>query len=259
MDIQSKRARLQKGTTMDEIQYLINGIRSGEFEVCEEEETLQNGDIVHYPKSALDQRLDKISSHLDAIRSESETIQTHANLITRDINRLTRESEHIDQFMDDLEYDIDEFDMYNRENNILIIGLPENKNEDAIDTAVEFFCEMLNVNLERDAIVFAHRISSKRHLMLQFFHAEHKEQIIHARRKLKGSGIVIYEDLSPKRYDLLNRARNVDGVSAWTVRGRITAVQDYVKYHVDSMADVTKLQQHSTQSKSKILFRYKMI
>lgn len=107
------------------------------------------------------------------------------------------------------------------------------KNEDTNTQALNIFNTKLNLVFTSTDIGRSHRVgkpkddvaadtSKPRPIIVRLVRHDTKDAIIKSRKQLKSTGIVIVEDLTKARRDLLWRARNIDGVSSvWSTDGRL--------------------------------------
>lgn len=119
-----------------------------------------------------------------------------------------------------------ENEQYSRKNNIKIYGLEEEKGEECVQKIVKLLKDKLNIQLYISDISAAHRIpggkNGPRPLVVKLVHSTVKNKILIKRKLLKGSGIVIREDISIEYVKLMNRMENKDNVdSVWFWSGKV--------------------------------------
>jgi hypothetical protein len=141
---------------------------------------------------------------------------------------------------------------------IRIVGLPApGQHGESSDEAKNTVCDFLENHLDITDIYVpdidcAHRVGEvmqdKTQMMLVRFHArDDVAQILHKRRILKGSPLVIYEDCTYQNRQLLKKLKNHPDVeSAWTKNGQIWAIKRNtdrkIKFNILDNID-TKLQE----------------
>ncbi|KAK4887256.1 hypothetical protein RN001_003527 [Aquatica leii] len=105
---------------------------------------------------------------------------------------------------------IDNLEQYGRRRNLRIFGVPENKNKSVEDTVIEVFKYKLNIALPNYSIDVVHRLPSKEgkrsSIMVRFTQMSMLNLIYNNKTKLKGTNIVIKEDLTKKRTMLMKEA-----------------------------------------------------
>ena len=93
--------------------------------------------------------------------------------------------------------------------------------------------EKLGLNLTRDCIDRSHRLGQSssaskgkpQPIIVKLTSYDTRRKIFGAKRQLKGSRLVITENLAKRHSELLQKARNVAGVVAtWTIDGRIVCL-----------------------------------
>ena len=175
-----------------------------------------------------DEKMKKLNeSHardIDLLKSDVETLK-HENIsLNEKLQRVSIESNHNAQ--------------YSRKATIRIMGIPESDAElqdpKNIDHCITQTCDALNKTplvpkLTPDAIEVGHRLpgmpdkSKKgRWVILKLQSTRLRNDILANRSMLKGSGIRIYEDLSPANRSLLKSLeQHPDISSSWSDHGKI--------------------------------------
>lgn len=115
--------------------------------------------------------------------------------------------------------DIDALEQYSRRNNIRIYGVPETTGED-IDTVITSVCkEKLGVDVTAGSIDCCHRLGKKengnRPILVKFCSRNIKQAVYNTKSKLKGTKMVIREDLTKRRLSLLKDVQKKCD-AAWT-------------------------------------------
>ena len=112
-----------------------------------------------------------------------------------------------------------------------IYGVPENEKGDAdelIKTIKTIAKDKLNIELQDTDIDRTHRIGrasdKPRSILVKFTSYRARNILIKQRRKLKGSKILIHEDLTKSNQDLLMKtSKQLGVVSTWSQDGRVYA------------------------------------
>ena len=115
-----------------------------------------------------------------------------------------------------------------RQSNIRVFGVPEEgQNENSRDVILDLFEKKLSVNLERKAIDAAHRVGRPRDgkvpgIIVKFMRRDDKYRVLKQRKKLKGSGITIVEDMCLDLQRMYNRMKSDARIEdAWTWNGKV--------------------------------------
>ena len=144
-----------------------------------------------------------------------------------------------------------DLEQYSRRNCVRVFGIPEQKGEDTSASVCKLAKEKLGIDLQKSQIDRSHRVreaSSEeasersegqghsnragkpserkpRQIIVKFVSYQTKKAVISARRKLKSTGISIFEDLTKSNRELLTVTRKHKKViSAWTSDGRVVAL-----------------------------------
>ena len=146
------------------------------------------------------------------------------------------EVKKLQQNMDDVNYKLDEQEQYSRRNCLLFHGIKETDKEDTSAKAkdiIDTISEKLgsNLHITTDNFDRSHRLGSKtqhaddkksRPIIVKFVSYSDRAKVFKNKSKLKGTGIVITESLTPRRMNILRQAKSTEGVqTAWSMDGRI--------------------------------------
>lgn len=144
-----------------------------------------------------------------------------------------------------LRRDNDMLQQYTRRNNLRIYGIPEKQNENTDAIVINLLKEKLNIDLGIDRIERSHRIGNLktgRHIIVKFSSYRDRHRIFENRRKLKGTGIVISEDLTKTRLNILKSAqKKFNRENVWSLDGTIWIKINNQKFGVRSEAEFEKL------------------
>ena len=150
---------------------------------------------------------------------------------TDTIRNLERRVVDLERANKELRDDSDTQEQYSRRNCLLLHGVSEEQTDS--DKAVLSVCNgKLGLQLTSDCIDRSHRLGhthnngssngKPRPIIVKLKSYDARRSIFGAKRKLKGTRLVITENLTKQRMELLRKARTVDEVkSTWTIDGRI--------------------------------------
>ncbi|KAK9744215.1 hypothetical protein QE152_g7856, partial [Popillia japonica] len=116
---------------------------------------------------------------------------------------------------------VNDLEQYSRRNSIRIYGVPEHDKEN-INTTITGLCHSkLGAELSEDMIDCCHRLPGKqpnhRPILVKFVSRDIKKRVYANKKKLKGSKIVIREDLTAYNNQLIREAATKFGVrSVWS-------------------------------------------
>ena len=161
----------------------------------------------------------------------------------------------LDDKCEEFELRIDDNAQYSRRNCLLLHGVPENEREniDLLLSETLNHVGTLNLNLDIENVVDrAHRIGKPtkgrvtrnnkqkvRPIIIKFTSYRTRSKVFFSKKNLKGSGLMITESLTHRRYDLLKAAQEKFGFkSVWSIDGKIMANVDDRKIISSSQDDL---------------------
>ena len=123
-------------------------------------------------------------------------------------------------------------EQYNRRNNLRIHGLNIQQDTNCCQAVREFVQSRLHVDLRDEDIDIAHVLPSRGGqpnrtpaVIVRFQRREKRDNVLRARRVLKGTQYSVSEDLTSLNVKTMNRLRNSDRVrKTWSWNGRIYAL-----------------------------------
>lgn len=135
---------------------------------------------------------------------------------------------------------IDNQEQYSRRNCLLIHGIAESQNENTDEVVLDILHNQLalfdhDVNI--NSFDRSHRLGmmrnnkgrrgTKRPIIVKFMSYRTRSKIFYNKKKLKGSNVLITENLTKKRHSLLKASLDILGKnSCWTKDGRILSKKD---------------------------------
>lgn len=145
-----------------------------------------------------------------------------------------------------LERKYDQLEQYTRRNSLRIYGIPESTEEDTSKLVLQLFREKMKLDIILSHIDRSHRIGVKdnkktksRAIIVKFVSYQSKNLIFKNKKVLKGTGIVIKEDLTIVRHQLLDLAVKKFGFrNVWTSDGNIVVFYNNKKTIVRSQEDL---------------------
>lgn len=139
------------------------------------------------------------------------------------ITRLEQELASVKSQMND---SVDKLEQYSRLNNLRIFGIEEKPGENTDQVIVNICKDKLGVDISLKDIDCSHRLPAKepqhKPIIVKFISRNIKTLIYNNKKKLKNTKIVIREDLTRRRAQLLKEAASRCGVNnVWTRNGNI--------------------------------------
>ena len=196
---------------------------------------LKSGSLIYLVENAVDKKIKSMAGTIEKQEAMIMDLQTENNQIKKEINNLNQStSRHNDQ-LSGIDLKLNAEEQYSRRNCLRLFGCPEENKENTDTIVLEVVRETLQIELSIEDIERSHRVGQKketsqrgarpRGIIVKLKSYRKREEIIKNRRKLKGTKIVIVEDLTAKNQALLNEARKHSKVeTAWSKDGRIIAL-----------------------------------
>nr|CAH7733642.1 unnamed protein product [Callosobruchus chinensis] len=131
-----------------------------------------------------------------------------------------------------LEHKIDSLQQQTKNNSIRLMGIKETPNENVLSKATEIFRSKLQIDILETDILAAYRVGQDsnrgpRHVLVKLRSNTLKSNIYNKKRMLKGTGIIVKEDLTMIRLSKVKEASEKYGFrNVWTFNGNIFAKTD---------------------------------
>lgn len=168
--------------------------------------------------------IDRLEGKIIDLENENEDLK---NTVEKLESRVEEIQEKADGKINDLE-------QHGRKDSIRIIGLEDGSEQETVEECVvkvvNFVTDKLEVQLSKDDISIAHRLgrfrrNKPRNIIVKFTRRRKKHEIIRARKVLKKSGFIIFEDLTKVNQQILKDAFQLECVkNTYSVDGKLFAV-----------------------------------
>lgn len=120
-------------------------------------------------------------------------------------------------------------EQYSRRNNLRFFGIPDEPDEDVERKVLDVITNKMNVKLPESAIDRCHRIGNRqnnrtkpRQVIVKFTSYKFRSLVFSSKKLLKGSKLVVGEDLCSARQTVYQEARDKFGIhSVWTRDGAV--------------------------------------
>ena len=183
--------------------------------------------------------LEELKSQLFDLKQENEKTKQDLRMCQEECEKLKADAGEAKHMAEIATKAANDLEQYGRRNNIRIYGLVEPERESADqceEAALKVFNEKLGLRVNKCDIEAAHRLGPRgrtrpqggqpyyRPVIVRFVSRKTAEAVLKDRRKLKGTPVVITEDLTAKNYRLLTLSKDHSRVDdAWSSRGSIYA------------------------------------
>ena len=171
-------------------------------------------------------RLFEMETKLDQQEKEISSLRESKKSVDFELTQEKRRYQTLSNSLNDLE-------QYSRRNNIRIFGVTDNKKDETLheteNVVRNLLRNKLNLNFGPEDFEICHRIGrytagANRAIIVKFLYRKSRVLTISERKKLKGSGIIISEDLTHKNVKRLQDIKALSCVeSCWSRDGRLYA------------------------------------
>lgn len=198
----------------------------------------------------LEDKLNKILLEVDVSNKGIQALNCKFDNLAADFNRVDKKTAENQKQIVQLNRRLDSMDQHFRRNNIRLFGIPEIDNEDTRELVSKLLTDKLNIEVDNNEIVSAYRVgkvaeSATRSVFVRLLTYDAKNKIYNRKNRLRGTNIVIREDLTKERLQLLKVALEKFGRGkVWTFDGRIKWIQN------GKVRSATQLEHLSLESES---------
>jgi hypothetical protein len=194
-------------------------------------------------------RIDGLEEKVEKIEKERDEMKLEVNAV-RDMNSelFQRLNKHDSQIRSFRKAQNDQ-EQQNRKWNVRVYNVEEVKPEDTetshdcITKCCKVFSDLVGVPVSEEEVEVAHRVGNRapppgnsssgtqgqrrarpRPIILRFMSRKTRDKVLRERRKLKGKGVSIGEDLTHMNFNLLKQAADHSAtMDAWTTNGKVIA------------------------------------
>lgn len=180
--------------------------------------------IVNETLSIHENKITKVIKEVKSLETNMNENQvkysTKSDLIEEKIEGLSKATQNIER-----RYEL--LDQQSRRNNLRVFNVKEIANENTKQTIISLIGEKMKITLKPEDIETCHRVGNgkdgkSRGILLKLHDHRKRMEIFNAKRNLKGSGIVIKEDLTNIRVKILEEAgKKFSFTNTWTKNGRV--------------------------------------
>jgi len=151
--------------------------------------------------------------------------------------------EQISSLKTELATKTDELESYSRRNNLRLYGLKELPNENTTQQFIQMCKDKMGLTINSDSIDCCHRLKSGKEglkpIIIKFTQRGPRNLIFFNKNKLKGTSLVVREDLTKSKSDIYKGAVSKFGrKNVWTINSNIYASIQGAKILLSSVEDV---------------------
>ncbi|KAJ8914734.1 hypothetical protein NQ315_017445 [Exocentrus adspersus] len=147
--------------------------------------------------------------------------------------------------IDELAVTIDYLEQSAKNNTLRFCGIEESKDVKDMDLVLSCMQSKLGINCSPSEVDYVFRAGKfvnggrPRPMIVRFLANIKKAEVYSSKKLLKDSGITVFEDLSKRRYQLLQQAKKKFGKSAaWSAGGKIYVLANNKKCQINSATDL---------------------
>ena len=177
--------------------------------------------------SQFHEKIEKIEGNLLEVECKVDALKTEVHYLKTDNQSLRDQMKNLQRSQNDAE-------QYNRRWNLRLFNVKQKTGETAEDCAVlccQIFSDTVGVPTRRNDLEAAHRVGGRelnsqrpRVIIVRFQNRSLRDQILASRKKLKGHGIAIAEDLTAANAKLEREVyKHSATLATWTVNGKVMA------------------------------------
>jgi len=158
----------------------------------------------------------------DKLSKLDNKISSYCDLLKKTDKMVAKNSESIEN----IQIRVDSLEQNIKSNSLRICGLNID-DKDMVQGVCTFIKDSLKIQCSSDDFDCAFRVKKKNDsegrntILVRFFSNIMKNKVMAAKKLLKDTGVVIYEDLTRGKYDLLVAAKKKHGKNVWSAGGRI--------------------------------------
>ena len=149
---------------------------------------------------------------------------------------------------------IDDLEQYTRRSSLRIHGVPEERGENVEDKLLNIFSEKLGITITPECVDRCHRVGPIRNgtdtrkktvrpVIVKFTSYKFRDSVYRSKSKLKGTKLVVSEDLTSTKYSLLTAARLKFGNNkTWSNDGKIFVIYKGSKAIIKSRTELDSME-----------------
>jgi len=154
--------------------------------------------------------------------------------------------EQINSLKSALNTKTDDLESYSRRNNIRVYGINETTNEDTTQQFVDICKQKMGITINKTSIDRCHRLKhgkvGSRPIIVKFSNSTARDTVFFNKTKLKGTSIVIREDLTKLKNDVYKEAcKTLGRKNVWTTNSKVYASVRNRRIVLNSVDEVRKI------------------
>ncbi|KAJ8914495.1 hypothetical protein NQ315_002767 [Exocentrus adspersus] len=189
--------------------------------------------FVNKLEARLDKKFSKLSDKLSELSDGFKVLTEVVDVNKKAIQSIRTTADYLEQ--------------YHKRNTLRFHGLPESlPRGNDMSTILSFIEDKMQIQCTKNDIDSIFRASKlidaankPRSLIVNFVTNIKRNEVYSAKKRLKNSGVVVFEDLSKSRFHLLSEAKKKYGNrDVWTTGGKVYVLRENKKWVVNSVDDL---------------------
>lgn len=230
----------------EQIEYSVNQAIINSFQNEEFIKKISNSVVIAVIKT-LETRLTDLEDSVALLKKELDIIKND------NVYKITRLEETVaseEVKNKDANERLEHIDQANRLTSLRLFNMEEKQREDTKNEVIQLIKDKMMVNLKPEDIEFCYRIGTegskkRRGIYLKFSSLSLRQAIYGKKNTLKGTGIVIKEDLTKSRLALVNKLSDKLGLkNVWTQNGKIFVFLDKKVHSIRNLDDINKIKEN---------------
>ncbi|KAI4464978.1 l1 transposable element-related [Holotrichia oblita] len=170
-------------------------------------------------ENAIQKTIEKVLSNVSFLNKIMETISTKID--TYMANHMKLYQEQLSTMQEELDRSnsrLDQLEQYSRLDSVRLFGLPEKSNENITEEVISILSTKLKLNIKHEDISICHRLNARedgiKPVIIKFVRKSTKNEVYNAKSRLKGSQLIVREDLTKPRASMISD--NTSSDSSWS-------------------------------------------
>ncbi|KAI4465513.1 mkrn2 opposite strand protein [Holotrichia oblita] len=159
-------------------------------------------------ENAIQKTIEKVLSNVSFLNKIMETISTKID--TYMANHMKLYQEQLSTMQEELDRSnsrLDQLEQYSRLDSVRLFGLPEKSNENITEEVISILSTKLKLNIKHEDISICHRLNARedgiKPVIIKFVRKSTKNEVYNAKSRLKGSQLIVREDLTKPRASMV--------------------------------------------------------
>ena len=236
----SKRANKDLDTDSENLNYTMSNSVDLALEalnkkidlLCTKEQMQGLGEEINRMRSEFGKFKDEINEKINKFESVIFEVQKRVDNVIKENDKLKKDNAEMLEKITNCERANNDLEQYTRRENVRVFNLKEEKDEsikNVTDKVCELFTNSLKVKTVPEDLQACHRVGkaspgTERSVIVRFKDRNLRDNVLSERRRLKGSGQTVGEDLTKLNAKLCKDVyKHSATMNSWTINGKVWA------------------------------------